>query len=44
MLLLTLLLLDRVEVVNRLKREYVYDTIKNYTLHYDKIWIYDKIQ
>lgn len=35
--------IDRVEVVNRLRKEYVYDTIKNYTVHYDKIWIFDKI-
>lgn len=35
--------IDRVEVVNRLKKAYVYDTIKNYTVHYDKIWIFDKI-
>jgi len=34
---------ERVEVVNRLKKEYVYDTIKNYTVNYDKIWIFDKI-
>ena len=33
---------DKIEVVNRLKREYVYETIKNYTGDYDKIWIYDK--
>lgn len=34
---------DKVEVVNRLKEEYVYETIKNYTIHYDKTWIFDKI-
>jgi regulator of protease activity HflC (stomatin/prohibitin superfamily) len=34
---------DRVEVVNRLRREYVYETIKNYTVHYDRMWIFDKI-
>ena len=34
---------DRVEVVNRLKKEFVYETIKNYTVDYDKTWIYDKI-
>eukprot|EP01102_Stenamoeba_stenopodia_P012483 TRINITY_DN3957_c0_g1_i1.p1 TRINITY_DN3957_c0_g1~~TRINITY_DN3957_c0_g1_i1.p1 ORF type:complete len:309 (+),score=91.45 TRINITY_DN3957_c0_g1_i1:120-1046(+) len=38
-----LIWIDRVEVVNRLRREYVYDTIKNYTTHYDRIWIFDKI-
>jgi len=34
---------ERVEVVNRLKMEHVYMTIKNYTINYDKIWIFDKI-
>jgi len=34
---------DRVEVVNKLNEKYVYDTIKNYTVHYDKIMIFDKI-
>lgn len=38
-----MLTIDKVEVVNRLKREYVFETIKNYTIHYDKIWIFDKI-
>eukprot|EP01117_Protostelium_nocturnum_P011882 TRINITY_DN4339_c0_g1_i1.p1 TRINITY_DN4339_c0_g1~~TRINITY_DN4339_c0_g1_i1.p1 ORF type:complete len:277 (+),score=91.02 TRINITY_DN4339_c0_g1_i1:122-952(+) len=35
--------IDRVEVVNRLKEDHVYMTIKNYTVYYDKIWIFDKI-
>ena len=26
---------DKVEVVNRLKQEYAYETIKNYTINYD---------
>ncbi|KAJ3670955.1 hypothetical protein LUZ60_008381 [Juncus effusus] len=34
---------DNIEVVNRLKKEYVYDTLLNYGVHYDKTWIYDKI-
>ncbi|ETV79487.1 hypothetical protein, variant [Aphanomyces astaci] len=34
---------DKVEVVNRLRTKDVYDTIKNYTVHYDKTWIFDKI-
>jgi len=34
---------ERIEVVNRLKSQYVYETIKNYTIEYDKTWIYDKI-
>jgi len=34
---------DKVEVVNRLSKDHVYETIKNYTVHYDKTWIFDKI-
>lgn len=34
---------DKVEVVNRLAADMVHDTIKNYTVHYDKTWIFDKI-
>ncbi|CDW91496.1 spfh band 7 phb domain-containing membrane-associated protein [Stylonychia lemnae] len=34
---------DHIEVVNRLRKDSVYDTIKNYTIHYDKTWIFDKI-
>ena len=34
---------EKIEVVNRLKEEFVYQTIKNYTTEYDKIWIYNKI-
>ena len=34
---------DKIEVVNRLDKNYVYETVKNYTKEYDKIWIYDKI-
>lgn len=33
----------KVEVVNRLDEKYVHDTIKNYTVNYDKTWIFDKI-
>ncbi|KAL2925046.1 Erlin-2 [Bienertia sinuspersici] len=33
----------RIEVVNRLKKDYVYETLLNYGVHYDKTWIYDKI-
>eukprot|EP01113_Clastostelium_recurvatum_P046216 TRINITY_DN805_c0_g1_i1.p1 TRINITY_DN805_c0_g1~~TRINITY_DN805_c0_g1_i1.p1 ORF type:complete len:337 (-),score=94.08 TRINITY_DN805_c0_g1_i1:93-1103(-) len=38
-----LIMIEKVEVVNRLKKEYVYETIKNYTTNYDKVWIFDKI-
>jgi regulator of protease activity HflC (stomatin/prohibitin superfamily) len=34
---------ERVEVVNRLKKEYVWDTVKNYTTNYDRLWLYDKV-
>lgn len=37
-----MLYFDKIEVVNRLKTNYVYETIKNYTANYDRIWIYDK--
>jgi hypothetical protein len=30
-------------VVNRLRKELVYETVKNYTVNYDKTWIFDKI-
>jgi predicted HAD superfamily phosphohydrolase len=33
---------DKVEVVNRLKKDMVYETIRNYTVNYDKTWIFDK--
>jgi len=39
----TIIMFDRIEVVNQLKAAYVHDTIKNYTTDYDKTWIYDKI-
>eukprot|EP01112_Ceratiomyxa_fruticulosa_P021457 TRINITY_DN755_c0_g1_i3.p1 TRINITY_DN755_c0_g1~~TRINITY_DN755_c0_g1_i3.p1 ORF type:complete len:318 (+),score=76.70 TRINITY_DN755_c0_g1_i3:224-1177(+) len=38
-----LIWIEKVEVVNRLRKEFVYETVKNYTIHYDKIWIFDKI-
>ncbi|KNA24307.1 hypothetical protein SOVF_016670 [Spinacia oleracea] len=34
---------NRIEVVNRLNKDFVYDTLLNYGVHYDKTWIYDKI-
>jgi regulator of protease activity HflC (stomatin/prohibitin superfamily) len=33
----------KIEVVNRLDRAQLLNTIKNYTVNYDKTWIYDKI-
>lgn len=32
-----------IEVVNRLNKEYAQETVKNYTVNYDKTWIFDKI-
>uniref|UniRef100_A0A7N0VK59 Band 7 domain-containing protein n=2 Tax=Kalanchoe fedtschenkoi TaxID=63787 RepID=A0A7N0VK59_KALFE len=34
---------ERIEVVNRLRKDYVYQTLLNYGVRYDKTWIYDKI-
>lgn len=34
---------DKIEVVNRLQRDLVVDTVRNYTSKYDKIWIDDRI-
>lgn len=34
---------EKVEVVNRLKRELVYETVKNFTVQYDKLWIFDRV-
>ncbi|XP_057837736.1 uncharacterized protein LOC131047939 isoform X1 [Cryptomeria japonica] len=34
---------EKIEVVNRLQKEYVYEILINYGLKYDKTWIYDKI-
>lgn len=34
---------DRIEVVNRLKKEHAVNTVKNYTSAYDRLWIYDKV-
>lgn len=31
------------QVVNRLRKEYVYETLRDYGVQYDKTWIYDKI-
>lgn len=34
---------EKIEVVNRLRHDHVYDTIREYGVHYDRTWIYDKI-
>ncbi len=38
-----LITFDSIEVVNRLRKDMVFETIKNYTINYDKTWIFDKI-
>ncbi|XP_077211370.1 SPFH/Band 7/PHB domain-containing membrane-associated protein family isoform X3 [Tasmannia lanceolata] len=34
---------EKIEVVNRLLKDHVYETMLNYGVQYDKTWIYDKI-
>ncbi|KAJ6429524.1 hypothetical protein OIU84_021017 [Salix udensis] len=34
---------EKIEVVNQLGKGYVYETLLNYGVQYDKTWIYDKI-
>lgn len=34
---------EKIEVVNRMRKEHAWDTVKNYTVAYDQTWIYDKI-
>ncbi|KAI9091925.1 hypothetical protein K1719_027860 [Acacia pycnantha] len=34
---------EKIQVVNRLHKEYVYETLLNYGVHYKKTWIHDKI-
>eukprot|EP01059_Diplonema_ambulator_P004490 TRINITY_DN1420_c0_g2_i1.p3 TRINITY_DN1420_c0_g2~~TRINITY_DN1420_c0_g2_i1.p3 ORF type:complete len:330 (+),score=80.99 TRINITY_DN1420_c0_g2_i1:48-992(+) len=35
--------IEKIEVVNMLRQEKVLSTIRRYGVHYDKIWIFDKI-
>lgn len=39
----TLVYFDKVEVVNKLRKDMVYKTVLNYTENYEKYWITDKI-
>jgi len=39
----TVISFERVEVVNQLRRDLVLETVRNYTVHYDNTWIFDKI-
>ncbi|KAG2702499.1 hypothetical protein I3843_06G086400 [Carya illinoinensis] len=34
---------EKIEVVNRLHKDFVYETLLNYGVQYDNTWIYDKI-
>lgn len=34
---------DTIEVVNQLRKEYVFSMVKNYTADYDKLWIFDRV-
>ncbi|KAK4598754.1 hypothetical protein RGQ29_015988 [Quercus rubra] len=34
---------EKIEVVNRLHKDFVHDTLLNYGVQYDNTWIYDKI-
>lgn len=34
---------EQIEVVNRLRKDLAQETVKNYTVLYDKVWIFDKI-
>ncbi|KRX06077.1 Armadillo-type fold [Pseudocohnilembus persalinus] len=38
-----LIYFDKIEVVNRLKKERAWETIQQYTFNYDQTWIFDKI-
>jgi hypothetical protein len=35
---------QQIEVVNRLRKDLALETVRNYTVDYDKTWIFDKIQ
>ena len=37
-----LITFGKIEVVNRLKKDTVLATVKNYTVDYDKLWIFDR--
>ena len=37
------IMFDKIEVVNQLMESHVYETVKNYTVDYDKLLIFDKI-
>lgn len=39
----TMVYFKKIEVVNKLRKEFVYDTVKNYTEDYERFWITDKL-
>jgi regulator of protease activity HflC (stomatin/prohibitin superfamily) len=34
---------EKIEVVNRLKKELLVETVRNFTTDYDKLWIFDRV-
>jgi len=38
-----LITFQRVEVVNRLSKELAYETVKNYSMNYERFWLHDKV-
>lgn len=38
-----LITFGKIEVVNRLRKDTVLATVKNYTVEYDKLWIFDRV-
>lgn len=39
-----MIMFQQIEVVNRLSKDLALETVRNYTVDYDKTWIFDKIQ
>lgn len=39
----TVAVFRRIEVVNRLKPSLALETVRNYTVHYDRAWIFDRV-
>jgi erlin len=34
---------DKIEVVNQLQYDHVWDTVKEYSAEYDSLWIFEKV-
>lgn len=39
----TMISFAKIEVVNRLLKRHVIETVRNYTVEYDKLWIFDRV-